>query len=212
MVATGTLPARDEGLARLECWIHARIGEIDNAEDRRVVEACACGGSCAANASVPAAPRRPPPSPPATNVTNAIRFLAWLRSHGRTLAPCRQADVDLWLARGPPTRCRARAYLRWATARRLVSSVDIVRHPDVVRARSVDAHDQAALAQHFLADAAIPSSTGPLVLLDGQALTARHSPRHLLGAPRRRRHSAVCARARRVPRPPAGGRPGGPSS
>ncbi|HVL93300.1 MAG TPA: hypothetical protein VM264_08140 [Acidimicrobiales bacterium] len=173
LVATGTLPARDEALARLERWIRARIGEMDNVEDRRVIEAYAIWWVLRRQRQRATGTDTTTTKYARANVTNAIGFVAWLRSHGRTLATCRQADVDLWLASGPPTRCRARAFLRWATARRLVRDVDIVRRPDVVPARSVEAHDQAALVQRFLTDAAIPlvdRVAGLLVLLYGQAL------------------------------------------
>ncbi len=124
LVAVGLLDARDEAVARLEAWTTAQLDAIVDVEDRRVVEAfatwwvlrrvrtrAATGSSSSARTA-----RR--------QIGRAVEFLAFVRTHGRTLATCTQADVDLWLT-GLPARRDARSFVRWAHRRGLCSDLEI---------------------------------------------------------------------------------------
>ena len=102
----------------------------------------------------------------------AISFLAWLREHDLSLGTCTQAHIGLWLA-GPPGRRHARDFLRWACRRRLAQDIDIIRRPDGVPGRSVDADAHLGLARRFAADATlalVDRVAGLFLLCDGQPL------------------------------------------
>lgn len=155
LVACGALPERDEGTARLEAWMDAELAAVPDDEDRRILEAFARWWvlrryrqrlSTRGMASARHAKSR---------IVGAIRLMAWLRSHDRRLAAARQADIDLWLT-GPPGRRHARDFLRWACRQRLATNLDIVRAPDPVPGRTIDADEQAALARRLLVDDQTP--------------------------------------------------------
>lgn len=172
LVAAGVLLERDEETARLEAWTDTMLAEIEDDDDRRVVEAFArwwvlrrYRGRLARRGASSLSYAR-------ANIQEAIRLTAWLRSHNRTLATCTQADIDLWLA-GPPCRRRARAFLRWACRQHLAKNIDIMRPPHHVPGRSIDADEQAALARRLIIDEAIPLNirvAGILLLCYGQPL------------------------------------------
>jgi hypothetical protein len=127
LVAAGCLPARDERLARLERWIAQTIATIDDPDDQRLLRAFAGWhllgrlrrrlGDGHATAEQVARVRG--------SLRAAIQLLAWLRSSGRTLAGCRQANIDRWLASGSRTRHNARDFLCWTVARRLLCDTDL---------------------------------------------------------------------------------------
>lgn len=55
----------------------------------------------------------------------AIAFLAWLHGRGRTLADCRQAEVDAWHASPCTARRLTHAFLRWAMRSKLMPPVTV---------------------------------------------------------------------------------------
>lgn len=184
LVAAGVLPGRDEQTARLEAWVQAQLDAMDDAEDRKVVEAFANWWLLRryrvrmdrAGVSSDAHPRR--------LLLGAIAFMAWLREHELSLGACTQAHVELWLA-GPPVRRRARDFLRWACRRRLAHDIDIIRRPDGVPGRSVDADAHLDLARRFATDdtlALVDRVAGLFLLCYGQALarTVRLKTDHVI--------------------------------
>ena len=172
LVAAGVLGERDERTARLEAWVHAQLDAMDDAEDRKVVDAFANWWLLRryrmrmdrAGVSSDRHLRR--------LLLGAIAFMAWLREHDLTLGTCTQAHVELWLA-GPPGRRHARDFLRWACRRRLARDIDIIRRPDGVPGRSVDAEAHLALARRFASDTTLPlvdRVAGLFLLCYGQPL------------------------------------------
>jgi hypothetical protein len=172
LVVAGVLVERDEQTARLEAWVHAQLEAMDDAEDRRVVDAFANwwvlrryrGRMERAGVSSDKHSR--------TLVLGAVAFMAWLRHHDLALGACTQAHVELWLT-GPPVRRHARDFLRWACRRRLAHDIDIVRRPNTVPGRSVDAEAHLALARRFASDdtlALVDRVAGLFLLCYGQPL------------------------------------------
>ena len=51
------------------------------------------------------------------NIHAAASFLTWLHGRGRSLAQCRQADVDSWVVTGPAAS-QVRDFLSWASRHR----------------------------------------------------------------------------------------------
>jgi hypothetical protein len=115
MVAAGVLPARDEGLARLEAWVATLLTGVEQPEHRRLLHTYATWRvlrrlrrRAAQNTTTPT-----PTGYPRTPLLVATRFLAWLDHTGPTLARCRQRDIDTWLAKGP-AGYPVRDFLGWA--------------------------------------------------------------------------------------------------
>jgi uncharacterized protein YidB (DUF937 family) len=121
LVATGTLPPRDEQLTRLERWITRAIaGRPDPGQQllhryaiwhvaRRLRSRL--GGAHATYSQVVAARR---------NIKAAAVLLDWLTARGLTLATARQADLDAWLSSEHATyRADAGNFIRWAQNHKL---------------------------------------------------------------------------------------------
>ncbi|MCA1682064.1 MAG: hypothetical protein LC700_02810, partial [Actinobacteria bacterium] len=115
LVAAGVLPARDEGLARLQAWVPTLLTGVEQPEHRRLLRAYATWRllrrlrrRAAQNTTGPT-----PTGYPRAQLLVATRFLAWLDQTGPTLAQCRQRDVDTWLAKGP-AGYPVRDFLGWA--------------------------------------------------------------------------------------------------
>ena len=104
-------------------------------------------------------------------INAAIGLLGWLRTHDRSLADATQADIDLFLASGPPSRRAARDFLRWAGRHRLCAKLDIVRRRDAVPVPSADLAELARIARRLLTDddvALVDRVAGLLVICYGQ--------------------------------------------
>lgn len=116
LVAADELPARDEGLARLEAWVATTLlSGVQQPEHRRLLHAYATWQVLrrlrrrASNNTT----GRTPTGYPRTQLLLASRFLGWLDQRGVTLDRCRQGDVDSWLADGP-AGYPVRDFLGWA--------------------------------------------------------------------------------------------------
>lgn len=171
LVAAGTLPVRDEPLARLEAWIAAQTAMVTNAEDRHLVTTFATWWVLRRRRARRS--RNPAASVGQDHATIlwAIRLLGWLRDHDLTIGSCTQADIDLWLASGPPSRRDARIFLRWARRRHLAGHVDIVRRPAAIPVPDADPVALAGIVRRLLDDdrlALADRIAGLLVLLYGQ--------------------------------------------
>jgi hypothetical protein len=106
-------------------------------------------------------------------VRSAARLLNWLEDHDRTLATVRQADIDLWLASGPPSRRDARHLLVWATKRRL-TTVTIPPPPSARLRAVVPTATTESVIHRLLNDDTLKVSdrvAGLLVMLYAQPLT-----------------------------------------
>jgi integrase len=118
LVAGGTLPSRDEELARTGQWLTGILAGIQPAGGRRLVQAYATWHvmrRLRASAAKAARPRTYT-AHARNNIRAAADFTAWLTRHGRPLQQCRQADIDHWLATGPAAG-QVRGFLTWAAAR-----------------------------------------------------------------------------------------------
>jgi hypothetical protein len=119
LVATSTLPARDEHLIRLERWVSGtitdhseqqilhryavwhllrRLRSRNNRRDTTHTQACVVQ----------------------QHVRAAITLLEWLVAHNLTLETARQGDLDTWLASDQTTgRREAGHFVRWAKRQKL---------------------------------------------------------------------------------------------
>jgi hypothetical protein len=152
LVQAGLLDERDEALARLEAWITGHIAGIADVDDRRVIEAFA-------NWHVLRRLRRRAEGDGAVSTKNArtkihhsSEFLAHLRGHGRTLAGCTQADLELFLT-GPPGRHYVAEFVTWAHRRRLCADLHVPRRAQLWPAREISDDELRELVGRLLGDA-----------------------------------------------------------
>ena len=124
LVATGTLPGRDEHLAQLERWISSAVAACTDPAGKEVLHRYAIwhvlrrlrhriSGRQATHSQAAVARR---------NIQAAVAFLDWLAARGLTLADCTQASLDQWMAsaslsqRGPTGN-----FVRWASTQKLTT-------------------------------------------------------------------------------------------
>jgi hypothetical protein len=124
LVATSTLPPRDEHLARLERWIACTLAERGDPEQRQLLHRYAVwhllrrlrqrnNAKYATHAQVVTVQR---------HVRAAIVLLDGLSIRGRALAHARQADLDAWLTSDQACHRReAGHFVRWARQHKLTS-------------------------------------------------------------------------------------------
>lgn len=122
LVAIGSLPPRDEHMARLERWITQVVTERPDAEERKLLHRYAVwhivrrlrGRLAGADTT------RGQSAAARGNIRAAIVLLDWLAEHGLTLATARQGDLEAWLASPEAThREGAGNFVRWARRQKL---------------------------------------------------------------------------------------------
>ena len=173
LVAHGALPERDDALTRLERAVAELLADINDVEDRRTVTAYATWRV------LQRVRRRADQRLPARTATRhartclraAVGLLDWLHSKDIVLAEMRQADLDRWLATGPPTlRHEGCDFLTWAAARQLAPRLNSTR--PVSRAGQATDEDQRRAQIHRLLHqpdiATIDRAAGCFMLLYGQ--------------------------------------------
>jgi hypothetical protein len=108
------------------------------------------------------------------SVRAALALLRWLDTRQLTLAACRQADIDRWIADGPSTRYQARTFLQWAVQRG-AANIEI---PDPARRNQTEplgAEQRWTLARRLLNDPTIATAdriAGLFILLYAQPVSA----------------------------------------
>ncbi len=176
LVTAGVLPPRDEHLADLERWLAATLAVVDS-DRQRLIRAFVTWHHLGrlrrrlrgrpANAHQVTGVR--------ASVRAALALLRWLDAHQLTLASCRQADIDRWIADGPSTRYQARTFLQWAVQRGAAANVEI---PDPARRTQTEplaAEQRWKRARWLLNDATIPTAdriAGLFILLYAQPVSA----------------------------------------
>jgi hypothetical protein len=122
LVAIGSLPPRDEHMARLERWIARAIAARPDPDERKLLHRYATwhvvrrlrGRLAGADTT------RGQSAAARSNVRAAIVLLDWLSARGLTLAAARQGDLEAWLASPEAThRDGAGNFVRWARRQKL---------------------------------------------------------------------------------------------
>ncbi|WP_237074087.1 hypothetical protein [Mycobacteroides abscessus] len=124
----GLLPERDEHLARFEIWLAVKLDSITSPAVRAPVEQFATWHHLRRlrNNSIPGQASDGPKRSAQQEITETIKFLAWLHeTYGRTAAQCTQQDVDEYLASGPTTRHLIRTFFVWAKKSKINVEVTI---------------------------------------------------------------------------------------
>ncbi len=122
LVATGTLPPRDEQMARLERFTADVIDGRPDPEQRQVLRCYATWHLLrrlrGRNNGRPVT--REQHSVVQQQVRGAVALLDWLDARGQALSTCGQADLDEWLPGSGTSRNRdAGHFVRWAARQRL---------------------------------------------------------------------------------------------
>ncbi len=120
LVATNTLHARDEHLARIDRWITGTLAQ-ETTPTAGICCTTTPSGTCCADYG-----NEPPTARPRTSSTScsastcaAVGLLDWLAARQLTLATARQGDLDAWLASRDSTLHRETGhFLRWAKKNR----------------------------------------------------------------------------------------------
>jgi aromatic ring-cleaving dioxygenase len=122
LVAIGSLPRRDEHLARLQHWTSAIIAQRTDVEQRQLLHRYALwhvirrlrgrlGDAYATHEQVIAAQR---------NIRAALALLDWFNGRRLTLATAGQRDLEAWLTTAQPAhRVDAGNFVRWARRQKL---------------------------------------------------------------------------------------------
>jgi hypothetical protein len=179
LVATGTLPPRDENLARLERLLSEIVAARADPDQRELLHRYAiwhllrrlrhrARGQDVTHEQETVVRQR---------VRAAAGFLDWLTTQHRTLADCRQGDLDRWLTEGHAlNRQQAGSFIRWASRNRL-TTLDFPATRWHGPARPMDDQARWDAARRLLHDDAISTRdriAGLLVVLYAQP-TARIS-------------------------------------
>lgn len=172
----GILPARDDALARFERWLKQKLEAITETAVRTPVEQFATWHHLRRlrGTSTPGQYSEAGIRYAKQDITEAIKFLAWLHSaHRRTAATCLQQDVDEWLASGPTTRSNVRNFFAWAKKARLNASVRIT-HQQLRPSGALTQEQRLAWTKELLRgepDTLAYRVAGILLLLYAQPLT-----------------------------------------
>jgi hypothetical protein len=147
LVATGTLPPRDELMARLERFTSDVLDGRPDPEQRQVLRRYATWHLLrrlrGRNNGQPVT--REQQDVVQQQVRAAVAVLDWLGARDLTLGTCAQADLDEWLSSAGASRHHAGHFVRWAARQRLTAvSFPAVRWQGPVRALDDDARRDAA--------------------------------------------------------------------
>ncbi|MGQ4516592.1 hypothetical protein [Streptomyces sp. DW26H14] len=178
LVSTGVLPERDELLIRFEQWISRVLEEVEDPAERKVMKSFTTWFYLR-RLRIRSARRRLLSSVHYNwlryEVRSAVRLLAWLRSHGTTLATCTQSDIDQWLSSRQPGRHAVRNFLVWAVDHGHARNVTAPTHTSSRGQTMLPEVDQRwDLSRRLLHDttlATVDRVAGCLVLLYGQTCT-----------------------------------------
>ncbi len=122
------IPARDKYLAYFERWIEDKLRPVSDPQIATPIRQFATWHHLKRinELALAGKPTRGPVHASKQDVTEALKFLEWLRAdHGRTIADCTQQDVDLWVTTGPTTRHLIRTFVIWCKKMRVNRSITL---------------------------------------------------------------------------------------
>ena len=174
LVAQGVLPARDERLHALERWLDAKLPEVFDPDERRLLRSYVTWSHLRRlrAASTPTSPSQN--ASIRNEISDVVKMLDWLRARGVTATACTQADIDQWCLQGGRMPRRARQFVAWCAQRGHMPKVSIPA-PQVRQDRHLLDDDRRwYLAKVLLHDdtiAVVDRAGGLLVLLYGQTVS-----------------------------------------
>jgi hypothetical protein len=174
LVAHGALAPRDEALRALESFLASRIAAAPAAQ-RAVLRSYATWRVLRrVRRRAAASTRRTTPTAYAKNCfTAATLFLSFLDGRGRDLGSCTQADVDAFIAEGPPSAPLVGDFLSYAAQAHLSEDLVTSRGNERRSGPALADDSRWAIARRLLHDDELDLAdrvAGCLVLLYGQQL------------------------------------------
>lgn len=130
LVTTGVLPERDDDLERLPAWLDNTLAG-EPTEHARLLRPFA-HWFLLRRARRRAAVRHQPAIASGylrTQITIALKLLAWLDQHSIALADLDQSSLDAWLAAGNTNSYNVRNFLIWAAARGIAPELSVPLRP-----------------------------------------------------------------------------------
>ncbi|MET7304910.1 hypothetical protein [Embleya sp. NPDC005575] len=176
LMTCGVLPPADRQICSFERWLPGHMATLRDPEHVKTIHRFAVWEVLAGLRS------RAEQVPITTSgrqfageqIKYAGLFLGWLAARDRTLADCRQADIDAWHAeQGTHARNRLRGFLRWSVTTRLTRGWDLPVQR-VTRAAPLTEGRRLELLGRMLSDRNPPLRTriaAIIVLLYAQPLT-----------------------------------------
>jgi hypothetical protein len=175
LVAANLLPDRIDAVSRVERWFNNFIEQADP-DHREILVSFGrwhmlrrLRASCERRSD-----RLGSASNARARIRAALHFLRWLDSKGRTMAECRQEDIDDWLATSNTTGYDVRTFVRWASRKRLSRQL-IVPEPETKSPTApTEEIPRWATVQKLLTDATIPATdrvAGLFLLLYAQPVS-----------------------------------------
>ena len=176
LIAAGMVPDRHHQLWLFDRWLNEFLPTITDNHHRQNVTAYATWhhrrriardvDAGTLRVSSPRAARR--------HIRAAANFLEFLAQHQRTLAGCRQIDIDDWLSSGPSTRRSTITFITWARTQRLCPRNLVVPNYAKHVPDEMPHNDRAALIGRLLHDPDITLTdrvAGLLVAVYAQPVT-----------------------------------------
>ncbi len=175
--ATGTLPARDQVLVKFERWCDRFLADIARPEHAAMLRTFARWQilrPLRQRADEQPLTENQGISPRGTLSTLA-QFCSWLDSRGRSVATCRQKDIDDWFATQPAHRHQpVRRLALWAGARGAMPRLDVPTKVSSAPRLPADAGERWTIARRLLLhEAGIDAQdrvAGALVVIYAQPL------------------------------------------
>ncbi|GAB2681106.1 hypothetical protein [Thalassiella azotivora] len=176
LVASGTLPFRDEHASRLESTLARLLADADP-DDAKVLR------RYAQFRLLPGVHRRTAGGGPETSgvyqaATNTLRiiwrFLRWLRVHDADLGTLPQAVLDQWVLEHPGSVSDVAVFLRWAARNGLTGEATLTDSRRWGPTTFLPAQQHWQLARDLVDDDTLPAAhrlLGCLVLLYGQPVS-----------------------------------------
>lgn len=172
LVSHKILEERDEYLAALERWLTTFLARVDNTDDRHLLHRYATWHHLRKRRH--SAKKKPLTSGqtigPRTDLARAARFLTWLRTRGKDIDTCSQADIDFYLSEGPADRRDIRHFVHWASTHGHPNELDIPARNNSHR-QPIEQDERWNLVKRLLQDEQLDPAdrfAGLLVLLFGQ--------------------------------------------
>jgi hypothetical protein len=176
LIRTGVLTGRAEQTAKLDAFIRAQAARLPDGEDRTRLRAFA---TWQVQHDLKRRERRGQATRASEKLARAqisvtVELIAWLHADGMTLRDLRQEHLDRWLADGPTTRRRIRAFLAWARRGGRLPALDASRAEPRRHTDPLDAEQRLRLVGMLLADDALDLRdrvAGCLLLIFAQPVT-----------------------------------------
>lgn len=176
LVAGGVLPDRDEYLAMLERWLPEATRKVVDPGERRIVRSFATWHHLRRlrSQSEQGHVTRHQTALVRSQVSAAVKLIAWLRDNGTTFATCTQRDIDRWLTEGDGgMRYCARAFVLWTKKRGYTRDIQIPPPKQAGEVARIEDDHRWNLAHRLLQDDSLVIEdrvAGLLLLLYGQPM------------------------------------------